>query len=725
MHSGRNKSKRALARSWRRMLWLFCAAITLLGISSLAMAQFQRSTFASTTAHFVTDVDQVLDIQLLIGRTDVPLAAVYYEFGSPSDLQAAVDELRRIDRAVSTQLDALRSHIGQEGGAQFARDAQRHWRAVMASVPLAQSMWGTGAVAEGIRQGSDPFTTAWQERMAAINTLSVIIGEVIDAHAVDAHAANRLFTMLMPALLGITLLAIAVAGWWARRISREVLAPLLHLQAGVHRMRKGDLSARVDVSPRYAELGELAEAMNGMATSLSSSQAELRLQAASDPLTTLWNRRAFAAHVDQALAAEGEGELALLYIDVDGFKDINDSLGHAAGDEVLRLIGQRLTAATRGTDFVARLGGDEFAVAVIPDASSPASTAVALAERILRALRRPIEIDGHVIRTQASIGVASSPIGQGRGDELIRDADTAMYAAKAQGKGRIALFSEETRTMLLQRLEVKRELAEAVDRDEFVLHYQPVIDVRSERLLGFEALVRWQHPERGLLTPAAFIGPAEESGQIVALGEWVLRQACADLAALRAPHPAPGELWVSVNVSPVQLETNGLARLVQQVLDSARMDAADLILEITEEALIADTDAAARTLAELHASGVRIALDDFGTGYSSLRHLQELPVDILKIDRSFTAAASADADSSPVLDALAGLGQSLGLDMVAEGIENAAQLDRVRTLGLSAGQGFLIARPMPLAEAVAFSERSLVGRPSTGDWPMLQVVQAR
>ena len=490
-------------------------------------------------------------------------------------------------------------------------------------------------------------------------------------------------------------------------------------------------------------------------------EAELTHQALHDPLTALANRTLFRQRVEEALArrtrqgAPRRGEqVAVLFLDLDDFKTINDSLGHGAGDAVLVTVARRLLHATRGCDTVARLGGDEFAVLV--DEIRDPDEALAVAQRVLAAMERPLNIDGVEARTHASIGIAASaplpdaadgdattgavPPPADSAEALLRDADAAMYRAKALGKGRACLFEPAMHAEAVLRLQLQAELRRAVallaprapgdagampgDAGAFRLVYQPIVSLATEELLGVEALVRWTHPTRGPLSPAAFVPLAEETGLIVPLGRWVLATACAQAAAWRRAHPTARTLRVSVNVAERQLRDPLLVADVREALATSGLPPAALVLEITESALVQDPTGTRRTLDAIAALGVRIALDDFGTGYSSLSYLRQFPVDILKIDRSFvtamtTTAASVtdtgrrDATGTTLVRAIVQLSEMLGLESVAEGIEDAEQAAMLRGFGCALGQGFHFARPL---EVTALTAR-LTGNPVEGELP--------
>jgi diguanylate cyclase (GGDEF)-like protein len=432
----------------------------------------------------------------------------------------------------------------------------------------------------------------------------------------------------------------------------------------------------------------------GLNRQLASAGAELNTRASTDSLTGLANRSAFADRLQTALATDERraGRLAVLFIDLDDFKDVNDSLGHAAGDELLRVTAQRLDQTIRPGDLVARLGGDEFAVLLdgIPDAR----IAFAVAERIVAAVREPVVIGDGRVQVGASVGLAMRDQNSTL-DALMRDADVAMYSAKAKGKNRIEHYDADLNDLAVERQALRTELGGAVERGELVVEYQPVVDLETGEIVGLEALVRWLHASRGLLPPSAFIGLAEETGAIISIGASVMETAARQLRQWQQRYNLP-KLWMSVNVSVRQLDVSGFADDVANVLRVTGIDPTTLVLEVTESVLADPSGGAAATLAALRGSRVRVALDDFGTGYSSIGYLRQLPVDILKIDRSFVSGPSAETGVDDVLlEAIVAMGQTLRLDVVPEGIEQHDQLVRLRAAGCKVGQGFLFSRPVP------------------------------
>ncbi|HEY6779616.1 MAG TPA: EAL domain-containing protein [Thermoleophilaceae bacterium] len=441
-------------------------------------------------------------------------------------------------------------------------------------------------------------------------------------------------------------------------------------------------------------------------------EEQLTHQAFHDQVTGLPNRALFVDRVRHRIARSrrDEGGLAVIFLDLDDFKTINDSLGHAAGDEVLVAVAKRLAATIRASDTAARFGGDEFAL-LLEDVES-VQEAADTAERIMEAVTQPLSLAGKELTVHCSIGISvldgDTPTDA---DELIRDADAAMYIAKRDGKDGYRLFEPAMHDGVMARLELRADLQRALSAGEFELFYQPVVRLADSSVIGVEALLRWRHPERGLVNPDDFIPFAEETGLIVPMGRWVLRDACRQAVELQRAAPSDPPLTMSVNLSVKQLQHSDVVADVTDALAESKLDPTLLTLEITESVMMSDTDLAIARLEELRALGVRLAMDDFGTGYSSLSYLSRFPVDVLKMDRSFLYA-DATPETSSLASAVIAIGETLRLDVVAEGIELNDQWLTLRDLGCERGQGFLFARPMPAAETIhalrTWSDRPLV-----------------
>jgi diguanylate cyclase (GGDEF)-like protein/PAS domain S-box-containing protein len=435
-------------------------------------------------------------------------------------------------------------------------------------------------------------------------------------------------------------------------------------------------------------------------------EEQLRQMAFHDPLTLLANRTLFKDRVQHALtlSQRAQGTVAVLFLDLDNFKTINDSLGHDAGDRLLQAVAQRIVKNTRTSDTVARLGGDEFAV-LLERIATPAEVQ-RVAESLVDTLNVPFALNSAEVRVAASIGVAFSSSATGA-ESLLANADIAMYHAKAAGKNRYAVFESQMQDVLHERLRLEADIGRALDQGEFFLEYQPVVDLGTGSLLGVEALVRWRHPDAGILMPNQFVPVAEECGQIVRLGRWVLMEACRALRSWRGCVAGGAGLRVSVNISGGHLQHGDLLQDVARALESSGLEPANLVIELTESTIMYNTDANLERLQQLKALGVRLAIDDFGTGYSSLSYLHRFPIDILKIDRSFVSRLTNSENGPELARAVITLGDTLGLDTVAEGIELEPQVASLLELGCVAGQGFWFAKAGPLEE---LSNSSFVAR---------------
>ena len=445
---------------------------------------------------------------------------------------------------------------------------------------------------------------------------------------------------------------------------------------------------------------------SGKALRMAGSQTDITEGKIADPLTHIPNRLYFVDRLESAIeAARQDGGLfAVLFVDLDGFKLINDNLGHAAGDEMLIDVAGRLKASVRNSarrsgsrqSAVSRIGGDEFAILLMN--SQQESDAAVVAARVLDRLSEPYYFEGHRMFVSASIGIALSSTGT-TPEDLLRNADTAMYQAKNNGKGRFEFFNEELRQQVDTRFEIETGLRKAIDEGQLVLHYQPIVSDTNSRIRGFEALVRWNHPERGLIPPGEFIPVAEGSDLILLLGRWVLREACLQAAEWHRKFASDPPLTVSVNVSSRQLSNSHLVEDVEAALKQAELKPECLELEMTESSIMGNAEQTLITLNRLKNMGVRLGIDDFGTGYSSLSYLQRLPFDTLKIDRSFVRELNAGKGSIDIVRAILELARSLKLEVVAEGVETEQQLSRLRKLGCTYFQGFLFSKPVDAATA--------------------------
>ena len=417
-----------------------------------------------------------------------------------------------------------------------------------------------------------------------------------------------------------------------------------------------------------------------------------------DPLTGLPNRALFMDRLHRVVSAShrqlGSYNYAVFFLDMDRFKIINDSLGHTIDDQLVVVVGRKLADCIRPGDTIARLGGDEFAILLLN--MSDAAYAVKVAERIREKSVLPLNIKGHEIITSISIGIALGSERYERSEQVLRDADIAMYEAKGRGNASYEIFDAKMHSNILDRMQLVVDLKGAVDRKELTLYYQPIMDLRTQQLTGFEALVRWNHPTRGLIYPIEFIPLAEEHGLIFQIGDWILREACRELKLLQIRYPAHPPLSMSINISSRQFSQQDLVGILSLFLAETGVDPHTLILEITESMIMENVDAAVETMNRLRNMGILLHIDDFGTGHSSLSYLQLFPVSALKIDRSFINKLTVNGDNQEIITHIVSLAKNLNFEVIAEGVEMEHQLANIKNLHCGYGQGFLIARPMAL-----------------------------
>jgi len=491
---------------------------------------------------------------------------------------------------------------------------------------------------------------------------------------------------LAMALTGLFGLILVVFGSW--RLSLTLTRPISALDQAAQRMEEGE-TVEVKVETRD-EIGRLAQSFNRMAAGIAERERRITQLAFNDSLTGLPNRAFFRQHLDLELKqAERRGRpLALLCVDLDNFKSINDTLGHPAGDELLRAVAGRLSANV-GDAMVARLGGDEFTIILSHRDAHEAAGAVA--GRLIAALAEPLDLRGHELAVGASVGIAMAPGDGGDADTLLKHADLALYQAKGEGGRTYRFFEAEMNARAQARHRLESDLRSAVANGEFELYFQPLFDLESNRIGSFEALIRWNHPTRGLVCPDDFIPLAEETGLIVPIGAWVIQEAC------RQAMKWPEDVRVAVNVSSVQFRKPGLANVLVQALAASGLDPRRLEVEITESIFLESSESLIAVLHSLRAMGIRIALDDFGTGYSSLSYLQRFPFDKIKIDRSFIQQLLTRSGATAIVRAITDLARALGMETTAEGVENSEQLAELRLQGCSSVQGYLFSKPVDAA----------------------------
>jgi diguanylate cyclase (GGDEF)-like protein len=550
------------------------------------------------------------------------------------------------------------------------------------SAALAQAHVGGGAFDMRVG-GANSIAMAKPLRTFSDGEQAVLLLAYPKAEALaDAHK-------LQLALAVMTLLGLLAMGFATWKAAGRITQPLSRLDEAAGRLASGE---PVQVQVRgNDELARLATSFNGMVAKIAEREQRITQLAFNDVLTGLPNRTMFQQQLDQSFrAAEGNGGLFALHcLDLDQFKVINDTLGHPAGDALLIEAGQRVLQAARG-HFVARLGGDEFIV--LQSVGDDRNAIDRLAREILSTMAKPLTIDGNELVPSTSIGIAIAPDDGSDGETLLRNADLALYRAKEAGRGTYAFFEESLNERAQERRQLETDLRLALERGEFELHYQPLFDLDQNRVCSFEALLRWNHPKRGVISPTDFVPIAEDTGLIVPIGAWVIREACNRAAAW------PDHVRVAVNVSPIQFHRGVLHETILRALADSGLAAQRLEAEITESVFLEGSESTLRLLHALRALGVRIALDDFGTGYSSLSYLQSFPFDKLKIDRSFIQNLLTRHGATAIVRAITELAHALDMEVTAEGVEETAQLTELRTYGCSSVQGYLFSEPMTAAD---------------------------
>jgi len=496
-------------------------------------------------------------------------------------------------------------------------------------------------------------------------------------------------------ILFLTGLLVLMGVHFAKTIAQPLDAMLMVTREIV----SGNYRRRIPRSP-ILELSELAGAFNQMAHQVERQLHELAHQALHDPLTNLANRKMLIERLRKALARPGApaNSVAVIMLDLDNFKVINDSLGHLCGDELLYQCARRLEDVLPPEGLAIRQGGDEFSILL--DGIGEMREATCVAAQVVAALREPFVVAGREIVITASVGIAYGTPGQHLPDDLLKAADLAAYRVKGTGKAGCAVYDHSMSALAMERLELESDLRRALERDELVLWYQPVVDLQSGHVVELEALIRWRHPARGLISPADFIPLAEETGLILPIGRWVLTQACRQACEWLAEFPEQPELVVGVNLSARQVHHPGVVEEVAQVLAETGLPPACLKLEITESVMMHDAEATVQTLRRLKALGLQLAVDDFGQGYSSLSYLKHFPLDVLKIDRAFVDKLGQDPQDTAIVEAIIRLARTLDLTVTGEGIETCGQVDILREMGCERGQGYYFARPQP-SEAIA------------------------
>ena len=514
---------------------------------------------------------------------------------------------------------------------------------------------------------------------------------VLDFSIADALAEYDLLrlTVLLAGIIGLLLVAFA-----STRLARHIVRPIAALEQAAKSLEKGEWTT-VSVASDD-EIGSLSSSFNAMSAGIAQRESRIRHMAYHDALTDLPNRLQLAEKLDGLLAgaAEDGGALAVLCLDLDNFKIVNDTLGHGVGDKLLRIVADRLSNAADG-HFLAHTGGDEFCILLAGDAAESAGE---VAQSLIDRLNEPLTVEGHFLKIGVSIGMALAPSDGLAAGDLLKHANLALHAAKAAGRGRSRYFTVELDAEANQRRAVEMDLHSALANGEFELYFQPLFDLASNRFSAFEALIRWNHPDKGLVSPIDFIPIAEETGLIVPIGEWVLKEAC------RQATGWPEDIRVAVNFSTVQFETSGIRNLVFQALATSGLAPGRLEIEITESLFLESSGQVLDTLHGLKQIGVRIALDDFGTGFSSLSYLRRFPFDKIKIDRSFILELLKTREANAVVKAITDLAAALNMETTAEGVEEAEQVEALRAHGCTNVQGYLFSKPVPASEVAPLIE---------------------
>jgi diguanylate cyclase (GGDEF)-like protein len=683
-----NVAPRSLAS--RLFATLGLLLLVLVGVAAIGVASFRDTLEAleSFRGETVVDSGRIDRVRGLLVQAD-DAGEDFVESGGVAD-DASFRSLSTWIDAGFEDLSGLRDHRERA----LAMEARDRWREAKADLGAAADAVAAGARGDLLDPFHDHIDQAGE---LLVDLLRLEVLEVrSEIVALRGRARFQLIASLITLVVG-ALLASALA----RRAHRAIVRPLRRLDAAAASLGSDDLTHRVEIEGDR-ELASLGTSFNLMAAKLEASRRELQHQALHDPLTGLPNRILFLDRMAHAIARSERRDtpVSVLYLDLDGFKNVNDTFGHEAGDRVLRAVADRLRSAVRAEDTVARLGGDEFGILM----EVGTEAAVHAAERLSELFVGDWSSTAEALDTGISIGVTTRTLSEPL-DELLAQADRAMYAAKAEGKGRFEVFRPEIADVVRRIGSLHDDLQRAIERDEFVVRYQPVVDLATATVVGVEALVRWQHPERGLLPPSEFLPEAERTGHVIPIDRTVLRRSAAQVRSWQERIEGAASLGLHVNLSARQLRHPGLTEEIREALAGSGLAPEHLVLEITETTLIQDPEAAAEELAKLKSLGVRLALDDFGTGFSSLSHLMRFPIDEIKIDRSFISAVTPAGEDPAVVRAMVELGSRLGLVVVAEGTENRDQVAYLRSVGCEQAQGFLFSRPVDAEEF----ERQLVG----------------
>lgn len=672
---------------------LFGAAATVVGVRALMSEVSSAASRLHAEADIITGLRGALEADEQAGLLVLS--------GAASDHAAYLQDQQQLASLFEDALMVLPLEMGMRADVQEARQA---WQENL----MAHDLWAGQVQAPGVDRTSEAaaFTAGGARIRALLNGIQRSSHESLDSGLTSAARLEQLVIAARTAMFCLTAAAIL---YFRRRMIKYLIQPLEDMHRGVARLRNGEYGHRIGVV-RRDEIGELAQGFNSLAAAVHDSHEELIHRATHDPLTGLANRAALTERLAGAFAPDIHpmtSQTGLLVIDVDNFKDVNDSLGHEAGDALLIGVAARLKSCIRPHDMIARLGGDEFAI-IMDHAEDPGTGAVAA--RIHESMRQPFHLGRDRLLVTVSMGATHKRPETKDPTTLLREADFAMYMAKHGGKDRYQLFDAEGYDHMAYRAALKADLAAATSAGQLRIDYQPITDLDTGEVLGAEALVRWHHPTRGVLPPAEFIHLAEETGDIDTIGSWVLETATQQAATWRHNLPGCADLWITVNLSPLQLRNPGSLAAIKEILSRPASQADKVILEVTETALASNINGAITALTELKALGARIAIDDFGTGFSSLSTLAALPADILKIDRTFLSTQEDKPSSTAMLEGILGLAHKLSLDVIAEGIEEPEQQHLLRDLGCTMGQGYHLSRPGPpqMIEALLLAQAPIL-----------------
>ncbi len=582
-----------------------------------------------------------------------------------------------------------------------------HFIAGVGTMALVQYVSNTGISAVGLAcKEGESIWRIWQKHYMGAS-FTYLMGA-----AVAAFTSNSIERVGLTILfVGVPIIAVVYFSYHKYLNEIRATAALAekaeHDRAEAERARAEAERERAEQAERHVEeLNRHIAEQERISRQLQESKDHFRHAAFHDALTNLPNRALLTENlkfvIERAKNSE-DYQFAVLFLDLDRFKNVNDSLGHTIGDQLLIAMARRLESCIREVDMVARLSGDEFAILL--DGIPNATEATNMARRIQEKLSTPFNLSGHEVFTTTSIGIALSSTGYDHPENMLRDADTAMYRAKAQGKACYEVFDNGMHTHAVYLLQMENDLRRALERKEFCVYYQPIVVLGTGQLAGFEALIRWNHPDRGFVNPSDFIPLAEDTGLIVPIGQWILKSACQQLAKWQWQSAANRNLFISVNLSGKQVAQPDLVTSISEMLKETNLEAKHLKLEITESAVIDNADMAVRLLKELKALGVQLSIDDFGTGYSSLSYLHRFPVNTLKIDQSFVGRIGEAAENIEIVRTIISLAENMGMDVVAEGVETLSQLTQLRKLNCEYGQGYLFSRPVDADSVTAWIAR--------------------